>query len=116
MSKRRNDRFQRGSGIYVCRICGKRTRETGGDESNVELCFSCFEEAGLENEHSDYGHDEPVDGCPTCRAEPWGEGRELNVTAGAVMMRATGMTYAKIAEELGVSPATAWRRVHEARS
>ncbi len=68
-SKRANSRFRRGSGTYPCKCCGKLTRETGSCESNVGLCLACFDEAGLENEHSDYGHPERVPGCPTCAAE-----------------------------------------------
>jgi hypothetical protein len=53
---------------YICEYCGKRTRETGHSESGVGLCAKCFEEAGLENEHSDYGHETYNPKCPTCRA------------------------------------------------
>lgn len=46
--------FQRGSGVYTCRVCGHRTRATGrGDNENVELCADCFDLAGLENQVSD---------------------------------------------------------------
>lgn len=68
---------------YICNGCGKRTRETGQSESGVGLCAKCFEEAGLENEHSDYGGHvtgRNPDGsyivgkeynpeCPVCRAQ-----------------------------------------------
>lgn len=54
---------------YICDNCGKRTRETGQSESGVGLCAKCYEEAGLENEHSDYGHPEYIEQCPTCREE-----------------------------------------------
>jgi len=67
---RNNSQFRAGSGTYTCRSCGKRTRETGGDESSLELCLVCMDEAGLENDHLDYGHDEPVPGCPECPATP----------------------------------------------
>jgi len=46
-------RFQRGSGVYPCKICGKMTRATGQSEEGVELCAYCFEEAGLENSLAD---------------------------------------------------------------
>ena len=52
---------------YICDACGKRTRETGQSESGVGLCAKCFEESGLENEHSDDGHPEYIEKCPTCR-------------------------------------------------
>lgn len=46
-----------GSCVYTCRSCGKRTRETGGDESGVELCLACYEDASMENDHNDTGGD-----------------------------------------------------------
>jgi len=46
-------RFQKGSGIYTCRCCGKRTRYTGGDGEGVGLCDYCYEEGGWENMLSD---------------------------------------------------------------
>jgi hypothetical protein len=63
----RNSRFQKGSGVYTCRDCGKKTRETGNCESGVDLCAACYEDAGLENDHYD-NHDEPVTGCKWCEA------------------------------------------------
>lgn len=35
---RDNRRFQRGSGTFRCRVCGKMTRETGQGEASVEMC------------------------------------------------------------------------------
>ena len=37
------NRFQAMSGCYTCRVCGKRTRETGHDESSCQLCAFCYE-------------------------------------------------------------------------
>ena len=57
-------------GVYTCRSCGKKTRETGEGESGCELCLYCFEESGWENHHSDNGHDpevHPFD-CLECKA------------------------------------------------
>ena len=54
---------------YICSICKKRTRETGHDESSCELCKSCYLKELMINEHSDHGHDQPVDGCPSCKYE-----------------------------------------------
>lgn len=54
--KRDNSKFQVSAGrtpTYKCGVCGKLTRETGHDESSVELCAFCYEEAGLENALSD---------------------------------------------------------------
>jgi NAD-dependent dihydropyrimidine dehydrogenase PreA subunit len=35
---------------YYCKLCKKRTRETGHDESSCELCKSCYFECLKENE------------------------------------------------------------------
>jgi hypothetical protein len=51
-----NNRFKRGvsgSGCYTCRICGKKTRETGLGESDCQLCAYCCEASGLENNLND---------------------------------------------------------------
>lgn len=48
--------------------CGRSLDPSDKDALGLELCSQCLEEAGLENEHSDYGHDEPVVACPTCKA------------------------------------------------
>lgn len=50
-----NARFQRGSGVYVCRCCNHNTRSTGGDGAGVQLCDLCFDLAGEENSISDSG-------------------------------------------------------------
>ncbi len=47
------DRFQPGSGTYICRDCGKQTRETGYGESDSGLCACCFRIAEWENALSD---------------------------------------------------------------
>lgn len=66
----KTNRFKAGSGCYVCECCGKRTRETGSCESNVGLCLTCYDEAGLENEHEDGHHDaEPHADCPYCKED-----------------------------------------------
>lgn len=54
----RNSRFQRGSGVFACGCCARRTRDTGGDNTGVELCAECYELAGIENQISDYGDSE----------------------------------------------------------
>lgn len=51
---------------YTCRLCKKLTRNVGGDEAGCDLCLACYTACGLENEHNDYGHPTPVDGCPEC--------------------------------------------------
>ena len=57
--------FKRGSGVYKCQDCGKRTRETCEGESSCDLCLDCFDDASNENEHNDT-HDEKVAGCKYC--------------------------------------------------
>ena len=62
------DRFARGSGVYTCRLCGKRTRQTDPDSAGVGLCGKCYEHAGWENYHSDSGHkSHPDPKCPICK-------------------------------------------------
>ncbi len=69
MTRTMVSKFQRGSGTYKCESCGRATRETGHGESDLRLCRKCYNGAGLENEHSDYGHGEYLEDCPTCRAD-----------------------------------------------
>lgn len=57
---------RRDGGLYVCRVCGKRTRETGEGESSCLLCKNCYNRGALENDHNDYGHSKKVDNCPEC--------------------------------------------------
>ena len=46
--------FTKGSTIYKCRVCGRKTRSTGnGDNENVQLCVQCWEVAGIENQIAD---------------------------------------------------------------
>jgi len=48
-----NRRIQAGSGVYTCTSCGKPMRETGLEESTVEMCAECYEINLLDNEYSD---------------------------------------------------------------
>lgn len=64
MSKSRSG-FQRGSGCYECRACGKLTREVA-DEGQIRLCIGCFDDAGIENHHLDNCPEGPVDECAEC--------------------------------------------------
>lgn len=50
-TKRRNN-----SATYICECCGKRTRETGNEESTRDLCLACDLSAEVENMMSDYNH------------------------------------------------------------
>lgn len=47
-------RFERGSAVYKCVSCKRATRNTG-DEGQLELCYECFELAGLDNQINDSG-------------------------------------------------------------
>lgn len=62
----RVSKFQKGSGTYKCSWCGKQTRETGDGESSVEMCSLCYEIAGVENMHSDDGHEGMMYECSEC--------------------------------------------------
>jgi len=45
--------FQRGSGVFTCQCCGRRTRITTQDVDHI--CAECYDLAGLENTLSDEG-------------------------------------------------------------
>jgi hypothetical protein len=49
---------------HCCRV--RKLDPSDKDAASLELCRPCLDEAELENEHSDYGHDTPVKGCPSC--------------------------------------------------
>lgn len=71
MTRSKNSNFGTNSGgtiggVYTCRVCKKKTRETGECESNVELCAACYDYAGWVNTHSDNGHDDTRAGDPDC--------------------------------------------------
>jgi hypothetical protein len=46
-------RFAKGSGVYTCIVCGKKTRDTGLGEAQMDHCAYCFEVSGLDNELQD---------------------------------------------------------------
>jgi hypothetical protein len=48
------NRFAKGSGVYTCIVCGKKTRDTGLGEAQMDHCAYCFEVGGLDNELQDY--------------------------------------------------------------
>lgn len=63
-------RFQRGRnpGTKVCLVCGKRTWVSKGE--GTDLCQDCYDEAGMENAHSDGHHiNDPKPDCPWCQEE-----------------------------------------------
>lgn len=55
--KQDNSRFKKGSGVYICAMCGKRTRDTGNGEGQTGLCKKCYDAAEEENYESDYGNE-----------------------------------------------------------
>lgn len=55
-----------GSGLYTCASCGKKTRETGSNESSVDLCKLCYLTGGEENMHVD-NHPGKQKDCPACK-------------------------------------------------
>lgn len=80
------DKFRRGSATYKCENCGKQTRNTGRGEVDG-FCWTCTNAMMLENEHSDDGHPEPVDGCPTCEAE---KAEQEKATASPLLQQSPG--------------------------
>lgn len=47
-------KFRRGSLVFACNVCGRKTRETGVQSVGNKICPQCYELAGLENEISDH--------------------------------------------------------------
>lgn len=47
-------RFNEGSGCYSCKVCTRKTRDTG-DNGALRLCPECYEMAGIENAIADSG-------------------------------------------------------------
>lgn len=60
---RNANRFQKGTGAYVCTCCKRTTRSTGrGDNEHAGVCAECFDLQGEENSLSDTGefYDSPA--------------------------------------------------------
>lgn len=66
-----DNRYFSNGGAYRCRICNKRTRETGYEESSVELCAKCLLECYVENAQSDYGTDSSEAREAQARLDHW---------------------------------------------
>ena len=49
----KNNRMRLGSGIFNCRICGRKTRDTNGENGDLELCEECFYGSMYENGWND---------------------------------------------------------------
>jgi ribosome-binding protein aMBF1 (putative translation factor) len=43
------NKFHKGSAVYTCEYCGKKTRDTGIGEASVNLCKSCYQAIEKEN-------------------------------------------------------------------
>jgi hypothetical protein len=55
-------------GVYACKSCGKKTRETGQEESSIGLCAACQQDAYWTNHHSDCCDGSvPKESCPNCK-------------------------------------------------
>jgi hypothetical protein len=53
--------------VYVtCGSCAQKVRASYIANTDNMVCTACWDAAGLENEHEDYGHPERVADCPTC--------------------------------------------------
>lgn len=51
---KKDSKFQKGSGCYKCKCCGRKTRATGNnDNEHVGLCLECYEMGGIDNMISD---------------------------------------------------------------
>lgn len=51
-----------------CDYCQRDNVRTPAEVPGHDLCAACFEWCGIENEHSDYGHEEtPEATCPICQ-------------------------------------------------
>lgn len=59
----RNSRFKLGSAVFSCRHCGRRTRDTNGDNGSVELCEDCYEGCCYENGANDACDPDEAAGC-----------------------------------------------------
>lgn len=46
-------KFHRGSSVFPCSVCGRKTRDTGVQSAGNKICPQCFDLAGIENEISD---------------------------------------------------------------
>lgn len=59
-TQKRHDGFKRGSGVFTCSVCGKKTRQTNDSLGN-DMCRKCEERSGHENSHADNNF--PNDDC-----------------------------------------------------
>jgi hypothetical protein len=50
-----NSRFKAGSALFECIHCGRRTRDTNGDNGKAEMCEDCYEGSMQENGALDGG-------------------------------------------------------------
>lgn len=58
--------FSRGKvNVVICVGCGKKTTSGIDGAIDLALCRPCYEDSGMENEHSDGHHQDEAD--PNCR-------------------------------------------------
>lgn len=61
--------INRKGSTYICECCGKRTRETGNEESTRSLCLACDLAGEIENMMNDYGNKFTREQCDRIMAE-----------------------------------------------
>lgn len=59
IDRTKNSRFQRGSAVFTCGECGKKTRDTGKGEASVEMCAKCYDAALQANAVADGDEPDP---------------------------------------------------------
>lgn len=58
-----NRYFKKDSGVFSCRRCSRRTRDTTGDNGSVELCEDCYDGCMYENGGNDASDEAERDEC-----------------------------------------------------
>lgn len=76
MAKRNLNSSFRFGGCYECRICGKKTRETGHGESGCEMRRNCYYMTAEENSVAD-GCMEPEEFTERWKTFAWSDARPM---------------------------------------
>ena len=64
----KHNRFSNLNTLCNCLVCGKRTHSSIDGDLDIQLCRKCYDEANMENEHSDGHHDDkPNPKCIDCQ-------------------------------------------------
>ena len=69
----RHNKFSRFIQPEPCVMCGKLTTYSATQGNDCPQCKRCYDAGGMENEHLDNGHPEPIEGCPLCHPEEYPE-------------------------------------------